>query len=101
MYCPNCGSLNDATAKFCFNCGAPLAKTETAHSGPVSVSRTRRRANTAIGSLVFWSCVMVVVGFFLPWGQYEGIISYNGWNISTLLMKQGGFTELNNQTLFS
>jgi uncharacterized membrane protein YvbJ len=27
MYCPNCGTNNAATARFCLKCGAPLAVT--------------------------------------------------------------------------
>ena len=38
MFCAQCGASNDATAKFCFKCGAPLSQ---APVPPALDSRTR------------------------------------------------------------
>lgn len=50
IYCPNCGEENDDAAKFCDNCGRPLAdvrETQAAMSAPLGMPGAAGRVGTA------------------------------------------------------
>ena len=90
-YCPNCGTKNTDTAKFCVNCGATLALTTGNQSGftqsvvstqPQVVRRTSPRIKITgrpapfFTHLAFWGSLMIIAGFFISWinPQYgEGV----------------------------
>lgn len=49
MYCPKCGTKNDPAAKFCKNCGQPLAAAKPASDQPKqSGIRTQATAENAV-----------------------------------------------------
>lgn len=82
-YCPNCGTQNTDTAKYCINCGAALTlvadsgktATQTVVSSQPRVAikkRTRpiltiNRSTPIISHLGLWGSLAIIAGFFLSW----------------------------------
>lgn len=72
MNCPQCGTHNEDTARFCSHCGAPLSPAQQAApvparppmSAPVS---DKKKIMNIIGLI---AASLLAIGFFLPWINY-------------------------------
>jgi len=70
MFCPQCGAPNDATAKFCFKCGAALSPVAPPVAPPVADPRVRGAAVPATAEPMVASganpVVAAILSFFIP-----------------------------------
>jgi hypothetical protein len=72
MFCPNCGTQNRDTSRFCMKCGTALATITTATPGPAPIPVPRPYASATpnwqpVGWIGLASAALTIIGFFLPW----------------------------------
>lgn len=72
MNCPQCGTHNEDTARFCSNCGTPLSPVQQATPvpprPPVSAPVSDKKKTINIISII--AAGLLAIGFFLPWINY-------------------------------
>lgn len=94
MYCPNCGTPNADEARFCVNCGRPLAPTAAPSpptpppaypaypAAPMAMPRPAGAlgAIRLLGLITLGLSILIILGFFLmDWGG--GPVRISGWDL--------------------
>ncbi len=102
MYCPHCGAFNADEARFCTNCGRPLAPMAVPPpaypDAPAAIPRPTGAAGSIriFGLIVLGLSILIILGFFLMnWAGDRIVVS--GWDIfNELVLRDVGryFNEL-------
>ena len=80
LSCPNCGSTNQSTARFCRSCGnaLPGQQPQTTTFAPLvdpSASRRKNRVGLIIGIVVFVALVAGAIFFFANFSMFDKAIA--------------------------
>lgn len=76
MFCANCGSKNEADAKFCFNCGHPISNTASREAA--TGRRPVPAATSQPGSWVNRTVIFSVLGLLIVAGVAFWVVSRGG-----------------------
>ena len=61
MYCPNCNSENNDSAKFCKKCGTPLKKKEASHENIINSINNKKSGNDNTTKYIIIALIIIAI----------------------------------------